>query len=491
MHCLVTRLLTCLLLAFFLAGPAMAEPEPIFDIPDEREKELAERDKDKKLFDEDGGPADVGPHQTTGEVPFWDQHHKEVNTLAYLLTSEAWHYRVFGLLRLERFKGPEVGQCLVRAMQDPDWQVRCFAIRSAVRKDVDIPEGIFELEKEPRVIRMAQRVGVPLPEAVVRRIAERELASRIPERIVLGIEIASRCGDKALETKAKKRMGQLLQNMNTAVLVTVGDRLAELLGVDPSPTSLRTWQSLIERQGKTLTFPEFKPRTEEIRAEDFAPLAEKNTREFMQTVDYFDQLHEQSFQLMVGIDGTGSMGGVITQAQSQTNRLMVIFNDLAKSMEMGFIIFRTTGDKPVLEGTPLTHNLGKLRSFLFKVEAKGGGSEPEAIYETLGAMKKGGWSSQAIKQIIIVADEAVQPQTIASIHKRAKAYKNGGTPVHTVAAGPAAKETLEAIAEVGGGTCVELSDSDELGKLIIGLLIEEDLRPSFDHLYDLYIDLGM
>ena len=51
MHCLVTRLLTCVLLAFCLAGPAMAEPEPIFDIPDAREKELAERDKDETLCD--------------------------------------------------------------------------------------------------------------------------------------------------------------------------------------------------------------------------------------------------------------------------------------------------------------------------------------------------------------------------------------------------------------------------------------------------------
>lgn len=435
------------------------------------------------------------PPANVGSTPYSTQKDDEKQLLEHALMSDEWHYKVFGLFRLERFVGKEVDEHILKALKDEDWQVRCFAIRTAIRKGVEIPEVTFDEETEPRVIRIAQRLEVPIDLEQVIDVAEDELRSREPERIVLGIEIASRSGDEKLLAGAKKRLSQLLKKMNTAVLVTVGERLEKLLGVDYSLDTLYEWQNYIKRHGHVLEFPEFVSRIKDIRAEDMSPIARLDAKGFAQVIDYFDGLSQKDLELMIGIDGTGSMGGVITQAQAQTNRLMLTFNDLANSMEMGFVIFRTHSDRPMLQGQPLTDNLGKLRSFLFEVEAKGGGPKPEAIYEALGAMSKVGWSKGAVGQIIIIADEPAQSVTLPDIRTAATSFRERGIPVHCVVAGydERAKDSFEGIAQWGGGVCIELNDTEteDLGKVIIGLLVEDKVRPSFDHLYDLYIDLGI
>lgn len=359
--------------------------------------------------------------------------------------------------------------------------------------DVPIPPGTFDEESDPRVVRIAQRVEIPMPEAQVAKVARKELSSRAPERIVLGIELASRLDDEKMQAAAKKRLGQILENINTAVLVTIGDRLQELLGIEQRLITLSSWEQYIKVYGKGLEFPEFKPMHDKIRAHASPPIAALGTEKFMEVIDYLDNLNQQELELMVAIDGTGSMGGVIAQAQGQTNRLMITLNDLAKSMEMGVIIFRTHGDRPMLETLPLQKNIAKVRGFLFKVEAKGGGALPEAIYEAMGAVYGIGWSRDATRQMIIIADEPTQPQTHDDLRERAGELRDNGVPVHTVSAGAGAqaKKSMQDLAEWGGGQNVELSETDDLAMVVIRLLTQPQLHPSFEHLYELYIEMGM
>lgn len=428
-----------------------------------------------------------------GKIKYADQDDLELRTLTYLLEAKAWHYRCFGLLRLERFVGDEVDQVILNALKDKEWQVRCFAIRAAARKGVSIPAGTFDQETEPRVIRMAQRIEVGLPENLVRKIAERELASRTPERVVMGIEIAVRSGDEKLIEKAKKRMGQLLQQMNNAVLVTVGDRLAELLGIGQAPTSVDAWKRYIEGAGKSLKFPDFDPMTQSIKDEALAPLAKMDRKAFVLAVDYFDQLHEQDLEIVVVIDGTGSMGSVVYRAQAEVNRLMLILNDLSNSMKMGVVVYRDKGDKPMLEATKLSGDTGKVRKFLFDVVAKGGGDFPEAIHEALYALPQFNWSSDTVKQAVIIADAPGHEEHMPKIQEIVQQMASDGLTTHTLMVGgnEQTKACLGKIAGWGSGSMHTLAESDDLGKMVIRFSIDEKLHESFDHLYDLYADLGL
>lgn len=503
---------TAALFALFLACPVFAGRAPIFEITEEQEQQLREEEEKKrqaeKEFEAEGPSPDEAdqpgaaeqprpmptaePQSPAGEVPFWSQGFREIKTLEYMLTAEAWHYRVFGLMRLERFQGETVAGCIVRAMDDPAWQVRCFALRAAARNDVQVPEGKFDLEPEARVIRMAQRVGVPVALEQVRRIAGKEMRSRTPERVVLGIEIAARSGDEKLLKTAKGRLSDLLMKMNSAVLVTVGDRLAELMQV-PAMSSVSAWQHRLKNQGGGLSFPEFEPINDAIKGQPIAPIAEMGGEDFLHTVDYLDTMHTQDLQIGVIIDGTGSMGHVIHRAQGQTNRLMLTLNDLAKSMEMGVIIYRDEGDDPMLEAVQMTDKLSKVRGFLFKVEAKGGGDFPEAVYEALYAARKLDWSSKAVKQAVLIADAPAHEENLAEIKNTATALKKSGVTVNTLIIGsnPETKKTLEHVAKWGGGEMMPLAQGDDLAKLVFHLVIDEKMHTTFDHLYDLYVEMGL
>lgn len=499
MHLRIIRFLMLSLITLAVS-PSLADD---VKISDDWEDKLREPDKTREAPPDEIGskptigiadePAPEDPIEVIGAMPFGDQDPKEIKTLEHLLNAEAWHYRCFGLLRLERFEGPKVSESIIRAMQDPEWQVRGFAIRASARKGIEIPEGMFDQETEPKVIRMAQRVGVALPKNLVRKMAEREMASRTPERVVMGIEIATRSGDEQLIAQAKKRLGQLLQHMNNTVLVTVGDRLADLLGISPAPSSVHAWQSRLASMGKTLKFPAFEPMNQAIMDEDYAPLAKMDSKAFVTAVDYFDQLHEQDLEIVIVIDATGSMGSVIYRAQAEANRLMLILNDLSNSMKMGVIVYRDEGDAPMLEATRLSHDTAKIRNFLFNVKAKGGGDTPEAMHEGLYVLTKMGFSSKATKRAVIITDAPAHEEHLPRIKKLATSMAKDGLTTHGlwVGASKEAQTHLTAVTGWGHGSIHALGASDDLGKMVVRFSIDEQLHESFDHLYDLYAGLGL
>ncbi|MBX2852801.1 MAG: VWA domain-containing protein [Phycisphaeraceae bacterium] len=428
-----------------------------------------------------------------GDIPYGEQSAEEADLLLYLLTEDAWHYRCFGLFRLERYTGEEVDKAILEALSDGAWQVRSFALRAAARRGVEVPAGLFDKEPQARVIRMAQRVEVPVDPRQVARIAEKEMRSKVPERAVLGIEVAARSGDGRLQGKAKKRLGQLLQGMTPAVMVTIGDRLAELLDIQPAPTTLRAWQQKIEAGGKGLRFPEFQPLTDAIRAQPIAPIAEMDKATFTEAVDYIDTLHKQDLQIAVMIDGTGSMGSAIAKAQGQTNRLMLTLNDLAQSMEMGVVVYRDQGDTPMLEAVQMTDKIGKMREFLFKVQAKGGGDAPEAVYEGLSALGQLNWSSKATKQAVIITDAPAHEENMKAIENMVKEMRGYGITLHALMLGRSKPTTdcLKSITGWGGGTLKPLSETGDLAKTVIHYVIDPKMHETFDHLYDLYVEMGM
>jgi Mg-chelatase subunit ChlD len=81
------------------------------------------------------------------------------------------------------------------------------------------------------------------------------------------------------------------------------------------------------------------------------------------------------------IDTTGSMGGELAEAQQ---RLRDLAGALARSrggerLRFGVVAFRDRGDDYVTLASALTAEIGTTEAFLAKLEAGGGGDEPEAV----------------------------------------------------------------------------------------------------------------
>lgn len=436
---------------------------------------------------------EAAEHAEPGEVPYASQSDRELRHLRFLLGADHWHYRCFGLMRLERFVGEPVEAHVLAALEDRAWQVRCFAIRTAVRKEIEIPAELFAQEDEPRVLRVAQRAGIALDAEQVGRYAERELRSNVPERVMLGIELAAASGDERLHGAAVRMMGRLLENMDTMIMVTIGDRLSELLGMDRPPYGLEDWaQYMAEHRGR-LVFPDFSPQVDEMRAQALSPIAALETEAFLAVINYMDTLHEQDLEIAVVIDGTGSMGYTIERAQGSANRLMLILNDLAKSMRMGVVIYRDQIDTRTTEVHRLDDDIHAVRRFLFGIVAEGGDDIPEDIHAGLDEVYRLGWSRAGNKQVVLIGDAHAHPRSMDDIRNQVTQLGHNNIPVHTLWTGeePELIQCFEQIAEWGRGRSSAMDPGVDFGKTIMHYGIEPSMHETFDHFYDLYVELCM
>ncbi len=167
----------------------------------------------------------------------------EQATITKLLESPDWPFRVFGLLRLERVRGDGVEALVRTGVADPDWQVRCFALRQAHRMGIEVSAEALAAEREPRVIRAALRHGVALDDERIKQGAKDLMRTKALEEMMLGLEISAASQIPALRTEAEGRIARLIRNMDDGVCALSSRRLAALLEVSVPPRDAHGWRA--------------------------------------------------------------------------------------------------------------------------------------------------------------------------------------------------------------------------------------------------------
>jgi len=130
------------------------------------------------------------------------------------------------------------------------------------------------------------------------------------------------------------------------------------------------------------------------------------------TLDHLD--------VALAVDSTGSMTTVIRWVQRDVTKLMRAFHLISYEPRLSVIFYRDLGDAYIVKPYPFTANADALAKAIKGVEAKGGGDEPEAVYEALmTAVTKQKWSSGdfARRVVVLVGDAPPHKESMAAVEK--------------------------------------------------------------------------
>lgn len=223
--------------------------------------------------------------------------------------------------------------------------------------------------------------------------------------------------------------------------------------------------------------------------------------------EYVGGLRQAGLDVVFVIDATGSMGWLIDEVKERVRDLSDWIRRLVPVTRFGIVAYRDEDDPEFLTRVqPLTLNIGKVRRFLGRLEARGGGDIPEAIVAGLHkAIEDVGWRSDSKKIIVIVGDAPPHPGDLREILELTRAFRASGGRVATVDvsfdANPelaaerlgkrvADLETLQKrgvmpafleIAKAGGGDGSNLAGDRrvvrQLAMVVFGQRWSEDVRP--------------
>lgn len=430
-----------------------------------------------------------------------------------LLEDAHWPFRVFALIRLERYDGTEIGSLIRARLEDEAWQVRAFAIRALARRGLTIEDGQLDEESDGRVIRAAIRCGIPIDESKLTRGTKRLMRTRAIDELLLGLEIAQASSDRRLRNEAERRLRVLITNMDVVTIARIGDRLPQLLGMPPgtAPDDARAWFEWRKSNDIALG-----PAPEPIAQRDPdnpTLIASLDPDAFARLIDYLGVLRASDLQMAVVMDATSSMIPMVTEARVGVERLILFMNDLSRTMELAIVAYRDRDHASVWDGQPFTTDIKAMRDFLFRIAITGGADLPEAVLDGLVACRQLEWNRESMRRIILVGDARPHETDLFEIANVVDECRDAGVVVNAIhvpmvpseaylaslgadrraayieeinAHNVHTAEDFARIAQDGGGHKVELTAPWELVPSLMRMMIERDWWPAFDEFYDLY-----
>jgi Mg-chelatase subunit ChlD len=164
--------------------------------------------------------------------------------------------------------------------------------------------------------------------------------------------------------------------------------------------------------------------------------------------------------LVLAIDTTGSMGGVINDVKANAAQLIATLRAGGGTVRVGIVAYRDSGDEYVVRSFPLTAldaaGTAVLNSFIADLRAGGGGDWPEKLDAALDAATAMAWRGDVVASIVVIADAPAHPQDQASAMAIAEAFatKIPGGQVSVVDTGSGGHAFLQALPKRGGGQYV-------------------------------------
>lgn len=118
---------------------------------------------------------------------------------------------------------------------------------------------------------------------------------------------------------------------------------------------------------------------------------------------FIGNLRKTGLDVVLVIDGTGSMSEIIGDVKGRTRQLVLAIHRLVPTARMGIVVFGGRGEP--IETEPLTVSPDRLLYFLNNIQARNGGEWQE---DTLGAVRTAvdrmAWRPSAHKVIVLVGD---------------------------------------------------------------------------------------
>ncbi|MGI9515908.1 MAG: vWA domain-containing protein [Pirellulaceae bacterium] len=140
----------------------------------------------------------------------------------------------------------------------------------------------------------------------------------------------------------------------------------------------------------------------DLRTEDRSGDSDEEFREFEQLVA---QMRQDGLEIVITFDSTGSMEGEIQEVKNKIERMGNVLFRMIPKTRISVCTYRDVGARYVVQGLPLTDNLGDIVNFLESISAAGGGDDPEAVNAGLEwAIQQNQFRPAARKVILLFGD---------------------------------------------------------------------------------------
>jgi Mg-chelatase subunit ChlD len=164
--------------------------------------------------------------------------------------------------------------------------------------------------------------------------------------------------------------------------------------------------------------------------------------------------------MVLAIDTTSSMGGVINDVKANVKQLIRNLRTGGGSVRVGIVAYRDIGDAYVARPFPLTvlddQGAAALDAFVSGLQAEGGGDWPEALEVALDVATGMAWRGTVPASIVVIADAPAHQnkQQTAFAIAEAFATKIPGAAVSLIDTGSGANGFMRALPKAGKGQYV-------------------------------------
>jgi hypothetical protein len=198
-------------------------------------------------------------------------------------------------------------------------------------------------------------------------------------------------------------------------------------------------------------------------------------------------LRRNGLDVVIAFDSTSSMSGEIAEVKSQIERIGKTLLKLVPKARVGLVTYRDVGDAYVVQGMPLSKEVGEMRSFLYGISAGGGGDAPEAVDQGLKwAVVNNDFRTRARKVILIFGDAPPHPENLSTCLKLASDFnlQQDGVVSTVTCRRPRRMPEFQQIADSGGGEAFLTTDEQQimtqLVVLVFGAKHREKVLEAFD-----------
>lgn len=144
-------------------------------------------------------------------------------------------------------------------------------------------------------------------------------------------------------------------------------------------------------------------------------------------------LRKTGLDIVLVIDATASMQNVIDDIKAKATALVSQIQSLVPIARVGVVAFRDQGDEFTVRFTDLSFHGSKIKAFLDKLKADGGGDYEEAVREGLEtAMDDLSWRKRAKRVIIVIGSSPPHKEDLAAIDALAKEFHDLGGVISSI-----------------------------------------------------------
>ncbi len=137
---------------------------------------------------------------------------------------------------------------------------------------------------------------------------------------------------------------------------------------------------------------------------------------------YLGDLRRKGLDVVLVIDGTGSMSLVIQDVKARMRELVAAIHRLVPTARVGMVVYGGKGE--VIQSQPLTLSPAKLEGFLGSIGASGGDEWEENVREGIAtAIDKMAWRTYAKKVIVLVADSPPSKADFAATREMIQGFR--------------------------------------------------------------------